>query len=153
MCRYIFLALLALPLSVGAADVAVSGRVSVRDGDKSLDIGFSSRDKSAIEDYYKGREGRKKKDKHGERGMPPGLAKRGGDLPPGLAKRGSLPPGLAKRDRLPADVAYEPLPRDLEAKLPPLPSRDYIRVKVGKDLVILDQKTRVVLDVAYGLGD
>ena len=142
MCRYIFLALLALPLSAGAADVAVSGRVSVRDGDKSLDIGFSSRDKSAIEDYYKGREGRKKKDKHGERGMPPGLAKRGGDLPPGLAKRDRLPPGLSG----------EPLPAELDARLAPLP-RNYVRVRVGGDIVLMDRKTRVVVDVASGLGD
>jgi uncharacterized protein UPF0150 len=50
------------------------------------------------------------------RGLPPGLAKRGGNLPPGLEKQllrnGPLPPGLQKR--------LEPLPFELERRLPPL---------------------------------
>ena len=50
------------------------------------------------------------------KGLPPGLAKKG-KLPPGLQKHldknGKLPPGLQKR--------LEPLPRDLEVRLPQLP--------------------------------
>jgi len=103
------------------------------------------------------REGERDEHRHGEHeghgrgrgnGMPPGLAKRGGDLPPGLAMRDSLPPGLARHDRLPDDVRYEPLPRDLERELPPLPSKDYVRVRIGTDLLILNKKTHVVLDIA-----
>ena len=51
------------------------------------------------------------------RGLPPGLAKRGGKLPPGLQKQldknGRLPPGLQKR--------LEPVPADLDRRLPRLP--------------------------------
>ena len=73
-------------------------------------------------------------------------------MPPGLAKRKTLPPGLAKRDRLPEDVAYVVLPVELERQLPPLPAPDYIRVRVGTDFLILNKKTRVVIDIAKGLG-
>jgi len=107
------------------------------------------------------KEGKRDEHRHGEhegngkgrgKDMPPGLAKRDGDLPPGLAKRDSLPPGLARHDRLPDDVKYESLPRDLDRQLPPLPSKEYVRVRVGTDLLILNKKTHVVLDIAKGLG-
>jgi len=76
------------------------------------------------------------KDKGKRKGMPPGLAKRGGDLPPGLAKRGGeLPPGLAKR-----------LPRDLESDLPRR-SPNFWRVIVDNDIVLIDAATNKVLDV------
>jgi hypothetical protein len=138
------LALLALAVG-GCANLSTAGRVSMKDDNTSVSVAFSHGDRQLIEDYYK--PAKKKKSK----GMPPGLAKRGGDLPPGLAKRDSLPPGLAKRDKLPADVAGEPLPRELEARLSPLPG-NYVRVRVGQDFVLMDRKTRVVFDVAYGLG-
>ncbi len=169
MFRYFMISLFLLPGLAYGADVSVSGDVTVRDGNTSVSVGYSNRDRAAIEDYYRrhresDREYRRHRDDdehydededrgrgHG-RGMPPGLAKRGGDLPPGLAMRHSLPPGLARNDRLPEDVQYEPLPRDLERRLPPLPSRDYIRVRVGTDLLILNKKTRVVIDMVQGLG-
>jgi Ni/Co efflux regulator RcnB len=76
------------------------------------------------------------KGKNNNKGMPPGLARRGGNLPPGLAKRGGeLPPGLAKR-----------LPSDLERELPPRP-KAYRRVVVDNDIVLIDAATNVVLDV------
>lgn len=174
MRRNLFIAFLFLPGVAMAADVSVSGKVTAREGDSSVSVVFSNDDRSKVERYYRkhreyesdrddDRKYRDERDdhRHGEhegrgkgkgKGMPPGLAKRGGDLPPGLAKRDSLPPGLAKHDRLPDDVKYEPLPRDLERQLPPLPSRDYVRVRVGTDLLILNKKTHVVLDVAKGLG-
>lgn len=50
-------------------------------------------------------------------GLPPGLAKRGGNLPPGLEKHiqrtGQLPPGLQKK--------LTPAPRNLNRRLPGLP--------------------------------
>ncbi len=52
----------------------------------------------------------------GFHGLPPGLAKRHGDLPHGLAKRGfgDLPPGLAKDHRVPPGLANRsPLPPGL----------------------------------------
>lgn len=78
--------------------------------------------------------GKGKGKKH--KGMPPGLAKRGGNLPPGLAKRGGkLPPGLAKR-----------LPGDLRRELPPR-SREFRRVVVDNDIVLIDAATNKVLDI------
>ncbi len=50
----------------------------------------------------------------GFHGLPPGLAKRHGDLPHGLAKRGvgNLPPGLAKGHGVPPGLAHR-------SRLPP----------------------------------
>lgn len=75
----------------------------------------------------------------GRRGMPPGLATRD-RLPPGLERQirrnGTLPPGLRMR----------PLPRALEARLPP-PPENCVRVIVGTDIVLMNERTRAVLDV------
>ena len=72
---------------------------------------FLPDERRMIDEYY--RRGEKRKSK----GLPPGLAKRGGNLPPGLQKHlqknGQLPPGLQKR--------LEPLPVDLDRRLPQLP--------------------------------
>jgi len=75
------------------------------------------------------------------KGLPPGLAKKG-KLPPGLQKHldknGKLPPGLQKR--------LEPLPRDLEVRLPRLP--DYWeRVILQEHVVLLDRRTQRILDI------
>ena len=53
---------------------------------------------------------------------------------------------------LPPGLSGEPLPAELDARLAPLP-RNYVRVRVGGDIVLMDRKTRVVVDVASGLGD
>ena len=45
-------------------------------------------------------------------GLPPGLAKRHGNLPHGLAKRAHLPPGLAKGHGVPPGLAHR-------SRLPP----------------------------------
>ncbi len=44
-------------------------------------------------------------DTDGFHGLPPGLGKRHGNLPHGLAKRGHLPPGLAKGHGVPPGLA------------------------------------------------
>lgn len=172
MFRYFLLVLFVLPAAALATDISVSGDVTVRDGNNTISVAYSNKDRATIDDYYRHHREPRYEDRrdrndeyededrgrghghgHGHGGgMPPGLAKRGGDLPPGLAKRDSLPPGLARNDRLPQDVEYEPLPRALERKLPPLPSKDYIRVRVGTDFLILNKKTHVVLDVAKNLS-
>lgn len=166
MLRYYLIAIFVLPGLTYAADVSVSGRVTVRDGNSSISVAYSNQDRAAIDEYYRrhreseysDRDDHDRYDSHRERGgrhgkgMPPGLAKRRGGLPPGLAMRRHLPPGLAKSDRLPEEVAYEPLPRDLERRLPPLPSKDYVRVRVGTDFLILNKRTRVIVDIASGLG-
>ncbi len=74
-------------------------------------------------------------------GLPPGLAKRGGDLPPGLEKQirrnGHLPPGLEKK--------VMPFPPDLESRLPPLVP-GCRRVIYGSLGIILNNK-QIVVDV------
>lgn len=146
MYRYLLVAALAVPLAASASDVSVSGRVSVRDQNKSIDVSFTNAEKTAIQNYYRTAyhqeepKGKHKDKKHGKK------------TPPGLAKKGGLPPGLAKKQRLPDDVQYELLPRELEARLPPLPSANYVRVRVGQDFAIMDKKSRVVFDMAVGLA-
>ena len=89
---------------------------------------FLPEERRIIEHYY--RSGGPSK------GLPPGLAKRGGKHPPGLQKHleknGTLPPGLQKR--------LEPLPKDLDARLPRLP--DYWeRVILERDVILVDRRS------------
>ena len=133
--RLLLVALLTLSASGCATTAMTSGRVVIKDDNYRVDVNFNDHDRKVIREYY----GHQKK--HNGKKMPPGLAKRGGNLPPGLAKRDVLPPGLQGRA----------LPRDLEVQLTPLPSA-YMRVRIGGDLVLLDRKTRVVLDVIYGVA-
>jgi len=102
-----------------------------------INIVFSAHDRDIIHGYYYGDD---------RRGLPPGLAKRGGDLPPGLqkqlARNGTLPPGLQKRCR--------PFPEELEHRLAPLPP-DYSRVTIGANILIVNRKTNVIADIAYNV--
>jgi hypothetical protein len=106
-----------------------SGKVVVRDGSTRVAISFNAHDRELIHRHYR---------KHKKR-MPPGLAKKK-RLPPGLQKqvkrKGHLPPGLQGRS----------LPHDLESKLSHLPD-GYVRLRIGADLVIMNTKTRVFIDV------
>ncbi len=105
---------------------------------------FLPEERRAIEDYYRSFNNKKKHKK----GLPPGLAKRGGDLPPGLQKKlerdGQLPPGLQKR--------IEPLPVDLDRRLPRLPQY-WERVVVERDVVLLDRRTNRILDIIEDVID
>src|SRR5262249_35654698 len=82
----------------------------------NVQYGFGPHDREVISTYYSNH----------TQGLPPGLAKRGGNLPPGLEKQlernGTLPPGLQKK--------LEPCPVALEQQLPPLPA-DYRRGGIG----------------------
>ncbi|MFA7429296.1 MAG: hypothetical protein WCZ23_03965 [Rhodospirillaceae bacterium] len=73
-------------------------------------------------------------------------------LPPGLAKRDSLPPGLAKQldrnGRLPPGLEGRALPDDLERRLPRRAGTK--RVIVDNDIVLIEDGTRLVLDVLRG---
>jgi len=76
------------------------------------------------------------------------LAKRGGNLPPGLRKKldrdGKLPPGLQKR--------LEPLPTDLTSRLPRLP--DYWeRVILERDVILIDRRSNRILDIIENVID
>ena len=103
---------------------------------------FLKEERRLIEQYYRrGKPGRGK-------GLPPGLAKRGGNLPPGLQmqpeKNGRLPPGLEKR--------LEPLPVDLDSRLPRLPEY-WERVIVERDVILLDRRTNRILDIIEDVID
>lgn len=124
------------------SDVAVSGGVVVGDEHSRVEIMFSSDDRRYIHDYYY-REHERYREyddrKKSKKSLPPGLAKRE-ELPPGLQKQirrnGQLPPGLQGHR----------LPVELEHRLSPLPA-NYIRLQVGRDIVLMDQRTRVTVDV------
>ena len=92
---------------------------------------FGSHDREIITNYY----GRRS-------GLPPGLAKRDGDLPPGLEKQlrrnGTLPPGLQKKLR--------PLPSALERQLDPLP-RGFRRGILDRHLVVYRTGNNTISDV------
>jgi hypothetical protein len=116
--------------------VTLLQRVPVLALDSRRSERFSAEERRIIEDYYhKGKSSKKK-------GLPPGLAKRGGNLPPGLQKKldrdGKLPPGLQKR--------LEPLPTDLDRRLPRLPEQ-WERVILERDIVLIDRRTNRILDI------
>ena len=95
---------------------------------------FLPEERRIIENYYRS--------SGPSKGLPPGLAKRGGKLPPGLQKHldknGRLPPGLQKR--------LEPLPQDLDWRLPRLP--DYWeRVILERDVILVDRRSNRILDI------
>jgi hypothetical protein len=95
---------------------------------------FQAHDREVVTTYYS---------KHGK-GLPPGLAKRNGNLPPGLEKQlqrnGSLPPELDKK--------MEPCPVEITRELPPLPP-DYRRGVVGASIVVFNVRTNIVVDVMH----
>ncbi|MDH3310839.1 MAG: hypothetical protein OEM48_05670 [Gammaproteobacteria bacterium] len=134
MYRYFLPLFLIMMVSGCASYSATSGRVVIKDDTSVIDVRISDHDRSLIENYYK-------KSYHKKKGLPPGLAKRDGNLPPGLAKRDKLPPGLRG----------DPLPYDLEENLSRLPST-HVRVRVGQDIVLMDRKTRVIIDVIYEIA-
>ena len=97
---------------------------------------FLAEERRIIEEYYH------KSKKVKQKGLPPGLAKRGGNLPPGLQKQldknGRLPPGLQKR--------LEPLPVDLHRRLPRLPEH-WERVILERNVILIDRRTERILDI------
>jgi hypothetical protein len=120
---------------------SVLATVYVQAVDKGRPAYFLPEERRIIEEYYRRADTSKK-------GLPPGLAKRGGKLPPGLQKHleknGQLPPGLQKR--------IEPLPSALDKSLPAIP--DYWqRVLVERDVVLLDTRTNRILDIIENVID
>jgi len=118
------------------AAISLWGRGTGAALDVSRPAHFLPEERRQIEDYYR----QSQKDK-GKR-LPPGLAKRGGNLPPGLQKHleknGQLPPGLQKR--------LEPLPVDLDGRLPRLPEY-WERVVLERDVILLDRRSNRILDI------
>lgn len=117
--------------AAGCATAGGSGRVVLDDERGAVDIVFSAGDRALIRDHFR-------------RGVPPGLAKKS-KLPPGLHKHivrhGYLPPGLEGRR----------LERGLESRLAPLPE-GYLRIRVGSNVLLMDARTRLVLDLITDIG-
>jgi hypothetical protein len=109
--------------------------------DQNRPASFLPEERRTIEEYYR-------HTNPSNKGLPPGLAKRGGDLPPGLqkhlAKNGQLPPGLQKR--------LEPLPVDLDRRLPRLPEF-WERVILERHVILLDRRTNRILDIIENVID
>jgi hypothetical protein len=104
---------------------ATAGRVAVKDNSAVTVVRFSAGDRVVIKDYYRKSTSAK-------------------------TSPGSMP--LLKGGWLPTDVQAEPLPPALERKLSPLPS-SHARQKVGRNVVLIEKKTRVIADVVYGLAN
>ena len=98
----------------------------VRDGHKGGKVVFSTREHSAITDYY-----RVHRVKH--KALPPGIRKQ-------LVRNGALPPGLEKQ--------FYVVPVELDRRLPVLPV--YCRRGfVGYDVVVIDTRTNIILDIIH----
>lgn len=126
--------LLATTLLIAGCQTAPTitrGSVEVAGEQARVKLVFTEQDRAIIRDYYLAGKKHKK--------IPPGLAKKQ-TLPPGLRKHlvrhGTLPPGL--RGRV--------LPIELERRLHRLP-KGYARLIIGTDIVLIDERTRVILDV------
>jgi len=132
MIRLSLMAAIALLLSACASYVATSGRVVVTDGNSQSTVVITNADRREIEGYYSRR-------------------KRSGAAVAQTGNSGDLPPGVVRHAQLPATVRGEPLPRELEQRLSPLPSA-YVRVRVGRDIVLIERRTRVIIDIANGLA-
>lgn len=107
-------------------------------------------EKRIIGDYYQrhlheweqspeGRDYKKNKGKNKQKGLPPGLAKKG-TLPPGLAKQ------LARNGHLPPGLEYRALPQDLIVQLPPLQPAYQYRI-VDNRVLLIQAASNLILDV------
>jgi len=120
-----------LPVSASRADESV-GDIILTEIERRLIASYYQRH---YDDWDAGNRG----NKHKNKGLPPGIAKKG-TLPPGLymqlVRNGSLPPGLGAM----------PLPYDLVMQLPPRPPGQ--RLLIVDDKVLLVQAaTNLILDV------
>ena len=142
LIAYCFLFLVANTLTGCVTSAGIdSGSIEIHQDDVHLRVAFNDHDREYIQNYY--HRFKKKHKKKYKKHMPPGLAKKG-KLPPGhqkrLEKHGALPPGLTR---------YY-LPMELEGRLSPLP-RGYARVRVGGDIVLLDEATQIAVDIIFGV--
>jgi hypothetical protein len=98
-----------------------------------VSVSFGSAEVRIIREWFS--------DRRNLSGLPPGLAKRE-SLPPGLQKQlqrnGSLPPGLEKK--------IQPLPRELEVRLPQLPDGRR-RVVISGSVILMDKNQNRILDI------
>ena len=122
-----------MALATGVAGSAMSNRAVEA---AEVEVSFSLNEKQIISGFFagsgdggnQGGKGKSKSKNKGvsSQGMPPGLAKKGGALPPGIAKR--------------------QLPGNLITQLPPAP-QGYQRVIVDNDVLLVNMATQVIHDV------
>jgi len=129
----IFLLTSNLALAQGHGNGHGKGHEKHGDDDDQDERYYRDRDRNTLRGWY---------DKHTDN-LPPGLAKTD-RLPPGLEKqlvrRGTLPPGLQKR--------LQPCPEDLERQLPP-PPPECAHLLIGGHIVLLNQRTSVIVDIFH----
>lgn len=112
--------------------IAIAGYAGVAAA-ANVEVSFSLKEKQVIASFFgdggggggKAAKGKNKKG-GGSQGLPPGLARKGGALPPGIAKK-QLPGSLVSR--LPA------------------PPQGYERVIVDNDVLLVEIATQIVHDV------
>ena len=127
MRRFSMIAVMAI--AIGAGGWAIASRTADA---ASVEVSFSLTEKQIITGFFADRgggtgQGNGKKNKGvGNQGVPPGLAMKGGLLPPGIAKR--------------------QLPSNLVAQLPH-PPQGYERVIVDNDVLLVNIATQVIHDV------
>ena len=131
----VLLAAAMMPVLVGCEAYPTYGETAVRDPHYSLRVVFTDQDRRLINDYY---------------------VPRYKSLPPGLAKKDRLPPGHAWRARLNQpihdDARWHYLPNALDQRLTRLPP-EYVRVVIGTDVVLMNARTRVVVDILEDVTD
>ena len=119
---------------VSSGETRVTGGVVHQTEKARVEVRFSAHDREIIRDYY------------GEKRA---------SLPPGLAKKSKLPPGLSRQvertGHLPPGLEHKRLPRDLEQHLSPVPE-GHVRVRVGADVVLMDGRTELILDVIKNIA-
>jgi hypothetical protein len=128
----------AAPLTLNSSVALAQGKEHGKghDKDKHEDsYAYSSAERESVNEWYRQHENH----------LPPGLAKRD-QLPPGrekqLQERGTLPPGLQKK--------IEPVPMDLEQRLPPPPEGcDCRHVFIGGHVVLVGIRTNYVYNVFH----
>ena len=123
---------LCLLILLAPALTADRGKKHGREAGTAGAISFLPHEIRIISEYYRS----------GTSGLPPGLAKRGGNLSPGLEKHlrrnGQLPPGLQKK--------VEPFPTVLDARLHPLPP-GYRRVVTSGWALLVHDVSNVIVDI------
>ena len=119
---------------VTTSGTTVSGSAGYGSKSARIAVLFSNHDRETIKTYYRDRRA---------------------NLPPGLARKKELPPGLRKqverKGHLPPGLQGEGLPRDLEKQLTALPD-GHLRLRVGADIVLMEGKTRLILDVVKNVA-
>lgn len=127
-------------LLISALLVAGGGRAAFAEA-SITDIVLTEIEKRLIRSYYQD---------HYDRYEQEGGKRKHKDLPPGLAKRGTLPPGLQKQlernGTLPPGLAWRNLPDDLIVQLPHRPQDQRIII-IDDRVMLIQAATNLILDV------